>query len=80
MTRTSTMTSRGIEGRDETDRAVVADLADLAGRARLTAGAWPSAPGDDVGPGGSPLEVALPVPLPSSSTSRSAHGSSSPTS
>ena len=61
VTRTSTMTSRGIEGRDETDRAVVADLADLAGRARLTAGAWPSAAGDDVGPGGSPLEVALPV-------------------
>ena len=61
VTRTSTMTSRGIEGRDETDRAVVADLADLPGRARLTAGAWPSAAGDDVGPGGSPLKVALPV-------------------
>jgi len=61
VTRTSTITSRGIEGRDPTDRAVVADLADLAGRARLTAGAWPTAPGDDVAPGGAPLEVALPV-------------------
>lgn len=61
VTRTSTVTSRGIEGRAETDRAVLADVADLAGRARLTAGAWPTPPGDDVGPGGAPLEVVLPV-------------------
>ncbi|HET7821204.1 MAG TPA: FtsX-like permease family protein [Ornithinibacter sp.] len=61
VTRTSTVTSRGIEGRSETDRAVLADLADLKGRARLTAGAWPASPGHAVGPGGAPLEVALPV-------------------
>ena len=61
VTRTSTVTSRGIEGRADTDRAVLADVGDLPARARLTAGAWPTAPGDDVGPGGAPLEVVLPV-------------------
>jgi len=61
VTRTSTVTSRGIEGRTDTDRASLADVADLPARARLTAGAWPTAPGDDVGPGGAPLEVVLPV-------------------
>ena len=61
VTRTSTLTSRGIEGRTDTDRAVLADVADLSSRARLTEGAWPASPGSDVGPGGAPLEVALPV-------------------
>ena len=60
VTRTSTLTSRGIQGRDDTDRAVLADVADLPARARLTAGAWPAAPGGDVAPGAAELEVVLP--------------------
>jgi len=61
VTRTSTVTSRGIEGRAGTDRAILADVADLPARARLTAGDWPKEPGDGVGPGRAPLEVVLPV-------------------
>ena len=61
VTRTGTVTSRGILGRAETDRAVLADLDDLAGRAELVSGTWPTPPGDDVGPGRGTLEVALPV-------------------
>ena len=75
VTRTSTVTSRGIEGRDETDRAVLADLADLTGRARLTAGAWPAAPGDDVGPGGAPSRWRCRWPPRRRSTSPWARGS-----
>ena len=60
VTRTSTVTSRGIEGRADTDRAILADVADLASRAQLTSGAWPAAPRDDVAPGGAALEVVLP--------------------
>ena len=61
VTRTSTVTSRGIQGRAAADRAVLADVADLPARARLTAGDWPAAPGTDVAPGGRALEVALPT-------------------
>jgi putative ABC transport system ATP-binding protein len=60
VTRTSTATSSGIQGRADTDRAVVADVADLPSHAPLTAGAWPAAPGADVAPGATALEVVLP--------------------
>ena len=60
VTRTSTVTSRGISGRVDTDRAVLTDVSDLPTRARLTAGAWPAAPGADVAPGAAALEVVLP--------------------
>ncbi|MFL6177926.1 MAG: FtsX-like permease family protein [Ornithinibacter sp.] len=60
VTRTSTATSRGIQGRADTDRAVLTEVSDLPARARLSAGAWPAAPAADVAPGAAPLEVVLP--------------------
>ena len=61
VTRTSTATSRGIEGRADTDRARLADVSDLEQRARLVEGEWPTPPSDEVGPGRGSLEVVLPV-------------------
>ncbi|HET6969423.1 MAG TPA: FtsX-like permease family protein [Ornithinibacter sp.] len=61
VTRTSTATSRGIEGRADTDRARLADVSDLEQRARLVEGAWPTAPSGDVGAGRGSLEVVLPT-------------------
>ncbi len=60
VTRTSTATSRGIKGRADTDRAVLAEVADLPAHARLTTGTWPGTPGADVAPGATALEVVLP--------------------
>ena len=54
VTRTSTVTSRGIEGRADTDRASLADVSDLPARARLTAGAWPTGAGRRRRPGRRP--------------------------
>lgn len=61
VTRTTTATSRGIEGRGDTDRARLADVSDLQQRARLVEGEWPTPPADDVGPGRGSIEVVLPV-------------------
>jgi len=61
VTRTSTVISRGISGRADTDRAVLADVGDLPARARLASGTWPHPPADDLARGAVGLEVVLPV-------------------
>jgi hypothetical protein len=61
VTRVATTTSRGIDGRPDTDRAVLADVGDLPDAADLVDGAWPQAPGGSAArPGGGVVDVALP--------------------
>ncbi len=61
LTRVGTTTSRGIAGRADTDRAVLADVPDLAASARLVDGVWPQAPrGAAARPGGGVVDVVLP--------------------
>ncbi|WP_377643670.1 FtsX-like permease family protein [Oryzobacter terrae] len=60
LTRTATATTRGIVGGADTDRVLLADVDDLAGRARLVEGAFPRTPPAGARPGRDPVEVAVP--------------------
>jgi hypothetical protein len=61
VTRVGTTTSRGIVGRADTDRAVLADVADLPSAAELVDGSWPATPtGADAEPGGGVVDVGVP--------------------
>ncbi len=61
VSRVATTTSRGLQGRADTDRAVLADVADLPAVADLVDGDWARPPtGPAAGPGGGVVEVTLP--------------------